>query len=104
MRKRKSRFANIVVTPQMVEESIRKHNFWLAFEKLCEKVGKTKQFFRLIRRRDPDATLGEIAEFRRKMTRLLAFNYDVHKCPAPCLNKKLYGDEPLTYPPEWSET
>jgi hypothetical protein len=60
-------------------------------------------FFRLIRRRDPDATIGEIAEFKRKMTRLLAFNYDVHRCPDPCTNKKLYGDETLKYPPEWRE-
>ena len=35
------------------------------------------------------------------MTRLLAFNYDVHRRPDPCLNKRLYGDEPLIYPPEW---
>ena len=105
MRKRKKdAWKGRTLTPEDMERMTRRSNFYLAFEKLCEKVGKTKQFFRLIRRRDPDATLGEIAEFRRKMTRLLAFNYDVHKCPAPCLNKKLYGDEPLTYPPEWSET
>ena len=35
MRKRKSKLANRVVTPQMVEESIKRRNFWLAFEKLC---------------------------------------------------------------------
>lgn len=101
MKSRKSRFANRIVTREMVEESIRQHNYWLAFEKLCERLGETKNFFRLVRRRDPAATLGEIYEFKRKMTRLLAFNYDVHRCPEPCTNKKLYGDEPLKYPPEW---
>ena len=101
MKKRKSRFADRVVTPEMVREASLRHNYWLAFEKLCEKLGRTRVFFRLVRRRDPDATLGEIYEFKRKMTRLLAFNYDVHRRPDPCLNKRLYGDEPLIYPPEW---
>lgn len=101
MKSRKSRFANRIVTREMVEESIRQHNYWLAFEKLCERLGETKNFFRLVRRRDPMATLGEIAEFKRKMTRLLAFNYDVHRRPDPVHNKKLYGTEPLRYPPEW---
>ena len=101
MKSRKSRFANRIVTRVMVEESIRQHNYWLAFEKLCERLGETKNFFRLVRRRDPAATLGEIYEFKRKMTRLLAFNYDVHKRPDPVHNKRLYGNEPLNYPPEW---
>ncbi len=103
MKKRKSRFADRVVTPEMVREASARHNYWLAFEKLCEKLGRTRDFFRLVRRRDPEATLGEIYEFKRKMTRLLAFNYDVHRRPDPCLNKRLYGDEPLVYPPEWSD-
>ena len=102
MRKRKSRFANIVVTPQMVEESIRRHNFWLAFEKLCERLGKTKEFFWYARGRD-NSHPEEKKKFLNKMTRLLAFNYDVHRRPDPIFNKKLYGDEPLTYPPDWSE-
>lgn len=101
--KRKSRIADKVVTKEMVMEAAARRNFWLAFEKLCEKIGRTRDYFRLIRRRDPDATLGEIAEFRRKMTRLLAFNYDVHRRPDPCFNKRLYGTEPLVYPPEWRE-
>lgn len=102
MRKRKSRFANIVVTPQMVEESIRRHNFWRAFEKLCERLGKTKEFFWYARGRD-NSHPEEKKKFLNKMTRLLAFNYDVHRRPDPIFNKKLYGDEPLTYPPDWSE-
>ena len=85
----------------MIEEGLRRRNYWLAFEKLCERLGETKNFFRLVRRRDPEATLGEIYEFKRKITRLLAFNYDVHRRPDPVLIKRLYGDEPLIYPPEW---
>jgi hypothetical protein len=103
MKKRKDIWKNRTVTPEMVQKAVKRHNFWLAFEKLCDRLGETKNFFRLIRRRDPDATIGEIAEFKRKMTRLLAFNYDVHRCPEPCTNKKLYGTEPLKYPPEWRE-
>lgn len=91
------------LTAEMIEKHLRRENFWKAFQKLCEKLGKSKEYFCLIRRRDPDATIGEISEFRRKVTRLLAFNYNVHRCPDPCTNMRLYGDEPLTYPPEWRE-
>lgn len=94
---------NTAITPQMAEEAVRRRNYWTAFEKLCERLGKKSDFFRLVRRRDPDATLREIYEFKRKMTRLLAFNYDVHRRPNPCTNKRLFGQEPLNYPPEWSE-
>ena len=103
MKKRKRCHDNRIVTKEMVERAKLRRNFDLAFEKLCDRIGETRNFFRLIRRRDPDATLGEIAEFRRKMVRLLAFNYDVHRCPDPVHNKKLYGTEPLRYPPEWSK-
>lgn len=99
--KNRKRINDRPLTREMVEEGIRRHNYWLAFEKLCERLGETKNYFRLVRRRDPMATLGEIAEFKRKMTRLLAFNYDVHRRPDPVHNKKLYGTEPLRYPPEW---
>lgn len=99
--RRKNRNAQKAVTREMIEEGLRRRNYWLAFEKLCERLGETKNFFRLVRRRDPEATLGEIYEFKRKITRLLAFNYDVHRRPDPVLNKRLYGDEPLIYPPEW---
>lgn len=91
------------ITPQMAEEAVKRRNYWIAFEKLCERLGKKAEFFRFVRRRDQDATLGEINEFKRKMTRLLAFNYDVHRRPNPCANKKLFGTEPLNYPPEWRE-
>ena len=101
MKKRKNSWDNRTVTPEMVAKAAKRRNFDLALEKLCNRLGETRNFFRLIRRRDQDATLGEIAEFRRKMVRLLAFNYDVHRCPDPVHNKKLYGNEPLKYPPEW---
>ena len=99
--KNRKRINDRPLTREMVEEGIRRRNYWLAFEKLCERLGETKNYFRLVRRRDPAATLGEIAEFKRKTTRLLAFNYDVHRRPDPVHNKKLYGTEPLRYPPEW---
>ena len=50
--KRKNKNAQRIVTREMVEESARRHNYWLAFEKLCERLGETKNFFRLVRRRD----------------------------------------------------
>ncbi|MBR6450506.1 MAG: hypothetical protein IKS96_11300 [Fibrobacter sp.] len=100
VKRRKDSFS---ITPDMAARAVRRSNFWKAFEKLCERLGRRNDFFRLIRRRDADATIGEITEFRRKMTRLLAFNYDVHRCPDPCCNKKLFGTEPLRYPPEWRQ-
>ena len=95
-------------TKEQMEEHLKRLNFGKALEMLCTKMGKSKEFFRLIRRRDPDATLGEISEFRRKMVRLLAFNYDVHRRPDPALNKRLMpadrpDAEPIIYPPEWKE-
>ena len=48
MKNRKKRNAQRVVTREMVEESARRHNYWIAFEKLCEKIGETKNFFRLV--------------------------------------------------------
>ena len=99
----KNRKAQTSITPQMAEEAVKRSNYWLAFEKLCERIGMTSEFFRFVRRRDPDATIGEISEFKRKITRLLAFNYDVHRRPNPRTNMKLFGQEPLKYPPEWSK-
>lgn len=103
MKKRKSKFANVVVTLKMVEKKTKQHNFWLAFEKLCGRLGKTKEFFWYVRNRDVNATKETKRAFIDKITRLLAFNYDVHRSPDPVLNKRLYGDEPLIYPPEWKE-
>ena len=104
-RKKKERPA---LTKEQMDEHLRRLNFKKALEMLCEKMGKSKEFFRLIRRRDPMATIGEISEFRRKMVRLLAFNYDVHRRPDPILNKRLMpadrpGAETIIYPPEWRD-
>lgn len=90
------------------EKIVKRNNFNLALEMLCAKVGKTKEFFWYIRRRNPDATISQIADFRKKMVRLLAFNYDVHKCPNPVFCARLKpadnaSAEPLRYPPEWKE-
>ena len=87
---------------------VKRHNFYLALEMLCAKIGKTKEFFWYIRRRNPDATISQIAEFRKKMVRLLAFNYDVHRCPNPVFCARLKpatneSYEPLRYPPEWKK-
>jgi len=91
-----------------VNKVIKRNNFYLALEMLCAKVGKTREYFWYIRRRNPDATISQINEFRKKMTRLLAFNYDVHRCPNPIFCARLKpadnaSAEPLRYPPEWKE-
>lgn len=105
---RKPRKQQRPLTTEQAEEAVKRHNFWRALEMLCTKVGKAKEFHWYIRRRDPDATIGQITEFRRKMVRLLSFNYDVHRRPNPNFSKKLLpsgtpGAEPLSYPPEWRE-
>ena len=88
------------------EEIVRRQNFKLALEMICAKIGKTKEYWWYIRRRNPDATISQIANFKKKMVRLLAFNYDVHRCPNPIFNARLkpsgkQGAEDLRYPPEW---
>lgn len=93
------------VSHEQAERAVRRHNFWTAFELLCDKIGKAREFHWYIRRRNAEATIGQITEFKRRMTRLLAFNYDVHKCPAPSLCARLKpegteGAEPLRFPPE----
>lgn len=90
------------------EEIVRRQNFKLALEMICAKTGKTKEYWWYIRRRNPDATISQIADFKKKMVRLLAFNYDVHRCPNPIFNARLkpsgkQGAEELRYPPEWKK-
>lgn len=96
------------LTEEMVKTVIKRNNFWLAFQKICEKIGKRKEYFLYARGRDMDATPQQRHRFISKVTRLLAFNYDVHRCPDPCTNNRLKpaemaGSEPLIYPPDWSE-
>ena len=90
------------------EEIVRRQNFKLALEMICAKIGKTKEYWWYIRSRNPDATISQIADFKKKMVRLLAFNYDVHRCPNPIFNARLkpsgkQGAEDLRYPPEWKK-
>lgn len=90
------------------EEIVRRQNFKLALEMICAKIGKTKEYWWYIRRRNPDATISQIADFKKKMVRLLAFNYNVHKCPNPIFCARLkpadkQGAEELRYPPEWKK-
>lgn len=96
------------LTSEQVEEHVRKRNFWQAFEMLCEKAGKRKEFFWYVRNRDADATRDQKAGFIKMMTRLLSFNYDVHRRPNPIGIGTLKqagqpGSMPLNYPPEWKE-
>ena len=81
------------LTAEQAEEAVKRHNFWRALEMLCTKVGKAKEFRWYIRRRDPDATIGQISDFKRKMVRLLSFNYDVHRRPNPNFSKKLLRND-----------
>lgn len=89
-------------------KAVKTHNFWVAFEMLCEKVGKIKEYFWFVKNRDADATREQKKSFIKRMTRLLAYNYDVHRCPPPATYGTLKkpeeaGAQPLRYPPEWNE-
>ena len=89
-------------------KAVKTHNFWTAFQMLCEKVGKMKEYFWFVKNRDADATREQKKSFIKRMTRLLAYNYDVHRCPPPAIYGTLkkpgeVGAQPLRYPPEWTE-
>ncbi len=90
-----------------IHAAIKRSNLNKARYMLCEKMGWTKDFYRFLRHRDVDAYgTEEKKEFIRKLSRLLAFNYDVHRCPDPCIFVRLWpaekiGSEPVKYPPEW---
>jgi hypothetical protein len=111
MKKRKSVFERRGIkplTPEQAEEAVKKQNFWRAFEMLCEKCGKHKEFFWYVKNRDPDASRETKKAFIHKMTRLLAFNYDVHRRSNPIIFGTLKpagapNSQPLNYPPEWKE-
>lgn len=106
MRKKKNQRKPI--SQEQAIKAMKAHNFWTAFEMLCNKIGKTKEFFWYAKHRDADATPEQKKSFIKKMTRLLAFNYDVHRCPSPSTFGTLKkqgeaGEQPLRYPPEWKE-
>lgn len=48
------------------EEIVKRQNFKLALEMICAKEGKTKEYWWYIRRRNPDATISQIADFKKK--------------------------------------
>ena len=52
-------------------KAVKTHNFWAAFQMLCEKVGKTKEYFWFVKNRDADATREQKKSFIKRMTRLL---------------------------------
>ena len=96
------------VSRESAMKAVKAHNFWTAFQMLCEKVGKMKEFFWYVKNRDADATREQKKSFIKRMTRLLAYNYDVHRCPSPAIYGTLkkpgeVGEQPLRYPPEWTE-
>ena len=80
---RKSEFlSKTVVTREMVEKAMARQRFRTARFKLCEKMGWVKDYWKFIGNRDVDAYgTPEKKEFYRKVTRFLAFNYAIHRCP-----------------------
>lgn len=89
-----------------IEKVIAVSNFRQAREMLCIKLGWEREFQKYIRCPDSDVNKKEIAEFIRRTTRILAFNYDVHRCPNPSLFPTLWpehkeGSQPLRFPPEY---
>lgn len=86
----------------MRDAIIKKRNFWDAFEMMARKMGLEVDYRRLMLGYDVDAVRNtdEKKRFIRKVTRTLAFNYDVHRCPSPTLCDALQKDTPITLPPE----
>lgn len=87
--------------------AIRLTNFRHARTMLCLKMGWERELQSLINGHDPDAcNNGERDKFVKKVTRFLAYNYDVHRCPNPTLESRLLPAQhplstPVIYPPEW---
>lgn len=91
-----------------VENAIARNNFRTAREMLCIKMGWTKEFSHYIMRHDVDASWPEREKFIKKVTRILAYNYDVHRCPNPAMFPALWpnskpGSQPVRLPPEFRE-
>jgi hypothetical protein len=85
-------------------DMVKKVNFWHAFEMMCAKLGWEKDFRRLVLSRDVDACqTPEKREFIRKVTRILAYNYDVHRCPPTILYPGLFPGNDIKYPPEYRQ-
>lgn len=91
------------------ENTISRSNFNNAREMLCVKLGWMKEHQHFIRRHDHDCSVEERLAFIRKVTRILAYNYDVHRCPNPNLFPTLWptekeGSQPVRMPPEYRTT
>lgn len=105
---RKSEFlSKTVVTREMVEKAMARQRFRTARFKLCEKMGWVKDYWKFIGNRDVNAYgTPEKKEFYRKVTRFLAFNYAIHRCPDWLDEPRLWpanreGAQPIIYPPEY---
>lgn len=90
------------------EKIIARNNFNMAREMLCIKLGWTKEFSHYIRRHNLDASWPEREKFFKKVTRILAYNYDVHRCPNPAMFPTLWpnnkpGSQPVRFPPEFRD-
>jgi len=88
-----------------LEKTLKRQNFNHAREMICIKMGWTKEFAHYIRKKNVDAEWPERKKFFDKVTRLLAYNYDVHRCPNPALYPALWpnekeGSQPVRLPPE----
>lgn len=90
-------------------DPIRRSNFVKARHMLCIKMGWMRDYSRFIMHTDPDSCkTQEHTKFIKKVTRFLAFNYDVHRCPDTSSFKSLWpedkaGSEPVKVPPEYRE-
>lgn len=96
------------MTKKAVNRSIELNNFRIAREMLCIKMGWEREHQHYIRRHDADANSETVKAFKSKVTRLLAYNYDVHRCPNPSLFPRLLPtqhpqSQPVRFPPEWNE-
>lgn len=90
------------------QKALALNNFRQAREMLCIKMGWEREHQHYIRKHDVDASQEVVNEFKRKLTRLLAYNYDVHRCPNPALFPRLLPEshpqsQPVRFPPEWNE-
>lgn len=92
-----------------MNDHIKKSNFQKARHMLCIKMGWMKEYSKFIMRRDPDECNKKAhTEFIKKVTRYLAYNYDVHRCPDTSDFKSLWpsnkpGNQPIRIPPEYTK-
>jgi len=94
------------MTVKQAHEAIARNNFYQAREMLCIKMGWTRELHMYVKRPDSDVDQKAVKEFIRKVTRVLAYNYDVHRRPSPALFPTLWpsdkpGSQPVRLPPEF---